>query len=68
MLLQEKLTADQSVVELSDLHPSTDYSVTLYALYEEEPSDPVTAVASTRKSPEPAHACVSLGLGSGLGS
>lgn len=47
---QEKFRADQTVVELADLLPATDYSVTLYALYEEDPSDPVTAVATTCKS------------------
>lgn len=49
VLLQEKLDAEQSVLDLSDLQPATDYSLTLYALYDEEPSDPVTAVASTRE-------------------
>lgn len=45
--LQEKFGAEQTVVELAGLLPATDYSVTLYALYDEEPSDPVTAVATT---------------------
>ncbi|XP_053280242.1 collagen alpha-1(XX) chain isoform X2 [Pleuronectes platessa] len=44
---EEKFAADQTVVELSGLLPETDYSVTLYALYDEDPSDPVTAVATT---------------------
>ncbi|XP_068194637.1 collagen alpha-1(XX) chain isoform X2 [Antennarius striatus] len=50
---EEKLGAEQTVVELSGLLPSTDYSVTLYALYEEDPSDPVTAVATTLPLPPP---------------
>lgn len=50
LCLQEKFNADQTVVELADLLPATDYSVTLYALYDEEPSDPVTAVATTCKT------------------
>lgn len=49
VLLQEKFDADQTVVELAELLPATDYSVTLYALYDEDPSDPVTAVATTCK-------------------
>lgn len=47
---QEKFPAEQTVVELAELLPATDYSITLYALYDEEPSDPVTAVATTCKS------------------
>ncbi|TKS77030.1 Collagen alpha-1(XX) chain [Collichthys lucidus] len=50
---EEKFNADQTVVELADLLPATDYSVTLYALYDEEPSDPVTAVATTSPLPLP---------------
>lgn len=46
---QEKFSAGQTVVELAGLLPETDYSVTLYALYDEEPSDPVTSVSRTRK-------------------
>lgn len=46
---QVKFKSDETDVVLKDLMPSTDYSVTLYALYDEEPSDPVTAVATTRK-------------------
>uniref|UniRef100_A0A3B5B911 Uncharacterized protein n=1 Tax=Stegastes partitus TaxID=144197 RepID=A0A3B5B911_9TELE len=42
-----------TVVELTDLLPATDYSVTLYALYDEDPSDPVTAVATTFPLPPP---------------
>lgn len=49
VFLQEKFNADQLVVDLSELQPATDYSVTLYALYDEEPSDPLTAVATTCK-------------------
>ncbi|XP_017288968.1 collagen alpha-1(XX) chain isoform X1 [Kryptolebias marmoratus] len=51
---EEKFSADQTVVELAGLLPETDYSVTLYALYDEEPSDPVTSVASTFALPAPA--------------
>lgn len=49
VLLQEKFNAEQLVVDLSELQPATDYSVTLYALYDEDPSDPTTAVATTCK-------------------
>ncbi|TNM86320.1 hypothetical protein fugu_006550 [Takifugu bimaculatus] len=51
--LEEKFNADQLVVDLSELQPATDYSVTLYALYDEEPSDPLTAVATTFPLPPP---------------
>uniref|UniRef100_A0A3Q1B0V9 Solute carrier family 35 member C2 n=1 Tax=Amphiprion ocellaris TaxID=80972 RepID=A0A3Q1B0V9_AMPOC len=50
---EEKFGADQTVVELTELLPATDYSVTLYALYDEDPSDPVTAVATTSPLPPP---------------
>ncbi|CAI5646613.1 unnamed protein product [Oreochromis niloticus] len=50
---EEKFGAEQTVVELAGLLPATDYSVTLYALYEEEPSDPVTAVTTTFPLPTP---------------
>ncbi|KAF3696515.1 Collagen alpha-1(XX) chain Precursor [Channa argus] len=50
---EEKFGADQTVVELDGLLPATDYSVTLYALYDEDPSDPVTAVATTFPLPPP---------------
>ncbi|XP_036068863.1 collagen alpha-1(XX) chain isoform X3 [Oryzias melastigma] len=50
---EEKFSADQTVVELKGLLPATDYSVTLYALYDEDPSDPVTSVASTLPLPAP---------------
>ncbi|XP_026189122.1 collagen alpha-1(XX) chain isoform X1 [Mastacembelus armatus] len=50
---EEKFNADQTMVELAGLLPATDYSVTLYALYDEEPSDPVTAVATTFPLPLP---------------
>uniref|UniRef100_A0A3P8XYZ6 Collagen alpha-1(XX) chain n=1 Tax=Esox lucius TaxID=8010 RepID=A0A3P8XYZ6_ESOLU len=48
-----KFGADQTDVVLSGLLPETDYSVTLYALYDEDPSDPVTAVATTHPLPPP---------------
>ncbi|XP_018593153.2 solute carrier family 35 member C2 [Scleropages formosus] len=48
-----KFGADQTDVELGGLMPLTDYSVTLYALYDEDPSDPVTAVATTFPLPAP---------------
>ncbi|KAF7653394.1 hypothetical protein LDENG_00083650 [Lucifuga dentata] len=50
---EEKFGADQTVVELEGLIPSTDYSITLYALYDEEPSDPITTVATTFSLPSP---------------
>ncbi|XP_041860726.1 collagen alpha-1(XIV) chain isoform X2 [Melanotaenia boesemani] len=50
---EEKFSADQTVVELTGLLPATDYSITLYALYDEEPSDPVTSVATTFPLPAP---------------
>ncbi|KAJ8016527.1 hypothetical protein DPEC_G00008170 [Dallia pectoralis] len=48
-----KFGADQTDVVLSGLMPETDYSVTLYALYDEDPSDPVTAIATTYPLPSP---------------
>ncbi|XP_034001045.1 collagen alpha-1(XX) chain [Trematomus bernacchii] len=51
--LSEKFSAEQTVVGLTGLLPATDYSVTLYALYEDDPSDPVTAVATTFPLPPP---------------
>ncbi|XP_072222728.1 collagen alpha-1(XX) chain [Leuresthes tenuis] len=50
---EEKFGADQTVVELAGLLPATDYSVTLYALYDEDPSDPVTSLATTFPLPAP---------------
>ncbi|XP_056277924.1 collagen alpha-1(XX) chain isoform X2 [Pseudoliparis swirei] len=50
---EEKFRGGQTAVQLSGLLPATDYSVTLYALYGEEPSDPATAVASTLPLPAP---------------
>ncbi|KAK5863096.1 hypothetical protein PBY51_000152 [Eleginops maclovinus] len=50
---EEKYGAEQTMVELTGLLPATDYSVTLYALYEEDPSDPVTAVSATLPLPPP---------------
>ncbi|XP_041702146.2 collagen alpha-1(XX) chain [Coregonus clupeaformis] len=48
-----KFGADQTDVVLGGLMPVTDYSVTLYALYDEDPSDPVTAIATTYPLPSP---------------
>ncbi|XP_063064031.1 collagen alpha-1(XX) chain [Engraulis encrasicolus] len=48
-----KIGAEQTVVELQELLPSTEYSVTLYALYDDDPSDPVTAKATTFPLPPP---------------
>ncbi|XP_029520281.1 collagen alpha-1(XX) chain isoform X1 [Oncorhynchus nerka] len=48
-----KFGADQTDVMLGGLIPVTDYSVTLYALYDEDPSDPVTAIATTYPLPSP---------------
>lgn len=46
---QVKFGADQTDVEFEDLMPAMDYSVTLYALYDDDPSDPVTAIGTTCK-------------------
>ncbi|XP_038131253.1 collagen alpha-1(XX) chain isoform X2 [Cyprinodon tularosa] len=51
---EEKFSAGQTGVELAGLLPETDYSITLYALYDEDPSDPVTSVARTLPLPAPA--------------
>ncbi|XP_055079090.1 collagen alpha-1(XIV) chain [Periophthalmus magnuspinnatus] len=50
---EEKLSPSLTEVTLEDLLPSTDYSVTLYALYDDEPSEPLTAVATTFALPPP---------------
>ncbi|XP_029292191.1 collagen alpha-1(XX) chain-like [Cottoperca gobio] len=50
---EDKFNAEQTVVDLAGLLPATDYSVTLYALYDEDPSDPVTTVAATLPLPSP---------------
>ncbi|KAL1021207.1 hypothetical protein UPYG_G00010170 [Umbra pygmaea] len=50
---EAKFGGDQTDVLLAGLLPSTDYSVTLYAMYDEEPSDPVTAIATTYPLPPP---------------
>ncbi|XP_028308254.1 collagen alpha-1(XX) chain isoform X2 [Gouania willdenowi] len=44
---EEKFGGEQRLVELEGLLAATDYSITLYALYDEEPSDPVTAIGTT---------------------
>ncbi|XP_057680117.1 collagen alpha-1(XX) chain isoform X3 [Corythoichthys intestinalis] len=51
---EEKFGAERTTSELTGLLPATDYSVTLYALYDEDSSDPVTAVATTLPLPPPA--------------
>ncbi|XP_035238120.1 collagen alpha-1(XX) chain [Anguilla anguilla] len=48
-----KFPADETDIELEGLMPETDYSVTLYALYDEDSSDPITAVATTYPLPPP---------------
>ncbi|KAJ8378196.1 hypothetical protein AAFF_G00244840, partial [Aldrovandia affinis] len=48
-----KFPADQTDIELGGLMPETDYSVTLYALYDEDSSDPITAIATTCPLPPP---------------
>ncbi|XP_072569190.1 collagen alpha-1(XX) chain isoform X2 [Paramormyrops kingsleyae] len=48
-----KFGLEQTDVELTGLMPSTDYSVTLYALYDEDASDPSTAMATTFPLPAP---------------
>lgn len=50
---EEKFSGDQTAVELAGLLPATDYSITLYALYDEDPSDPVSSVATTFPLPAP---------------
>ncbi|XP_061541193.1 collagen alpha-1(XX) chain isoform X1 [Phycodurus eques] len=50
---EEKFGAELTMLELSSLLPATDYSVTLYALYDEDSSDPVTAIATTFPLPPP---------------
>uniref|UniRef100_A0A3P9I4N0 Uncharacterized protein n=1 Tax=Oryzias latipes TaxID=8090 RepID=A0A3P9I4N0_ORYLA len=62
----EKFSADQTVVELKGLLPATDYSITLYAMYDEDPSDPVTSVASTFPLPAPVSIQFPLVTHSGL--
>ncbi|XP_061695999.1 collagen alpha-1(XX) chain [Syngnathoides biaculeatus] len=50
---EERFGAERTVLELASLLPATDYSVTLYALYDEDSSDPVTAIATTFPLPPP---------------
>ncbi|KAJ8257560.1 hypothetical protein GJAV_G00186960 [Gymnothorax javanicus] len=55
-----KFSADETDIELEGLMSETDYSVTLYALFDEDSSDPITAVATTYPLPPPASILVPL--------